>query len=93
MKAYSIFDKKAGTYSNPMFLVSDGVARRSLLDALDDPKTLIHAHPEDFELYCVGEFDEVTGSLLPITENGAVVPPRFLSSALDFVNKNESTNS
>ena len=92
MRAYSIYDKKSGTYSNPMFLVSDGVARRVFMDSLDDPKSVVNKHPADFDLYCVGEFDEVAGSLLPTTENGSVVPPRFLASALDFV-KNDSQNS
>ena len=85
MKVYSIFDKKAGTYSNPFFCVSQGVALRSLMDLVADKRTSIAMHPEDFALYEVGSFDDVSGSLLPVTENGSIIPPKFVAEALDYV--------
>ena len=85
MKAYSIFDKKAGTYSNPVFCVSQGVALRMLMDLVSDQRTSIAKYPSDFALYEVGSFDEVSGSLLPTTENGSIVPPKFIAEALDYV--------
>ncbi|WNK14353.1 MAG: nonstructural protein [Microvirus sp.] len=61
----SLFDKKAGSYGQPFFVVSNGAAFRSIGDELrrggDD--NVLAKHPSDFELYVVGSFDDVTAEL------------------------------
>ena len=93
MKAYSIFDKKAGTYSNPFFCVSQGVAIRQLMDLVTDQRTTVSKYPEDFALYEVGSFNEITGALLPCRHDGGeVLNPVFISNALDFVEDGKDKN-
>ena len=45
-----------------------GEAMRAFQDAINDPNNKqLNAHPEDFDLYHVGDFDDQTGTLLAIT--------------------------
>jgi hypothetical protein len=59
----SIRDSAADAYGRPFFLPSVGVAIRSFTDevnrAAEDNQ--IYQHPEDFDLFELGEFDDVTG--------------------------------
>lgn len=67
MKLYSILDRKSHTYGAPMMFDQDEIAKRTLKIALSENglgKT-IALYPEDFEVYCLGEFDQETGEVLP----------------------------
>jgi hypothetical protein len=46
-----------------MFVPSVGVAIRSFSDEVNrkDPENQLHNHPDDFDLYELGEFDDNTG--------------------------------
>lgn len=93
MKAYSIFDKKAGTYSQPFFCVSQGVAIRQLMDLVRDSRTTVSEYPDDFALYQVGDFDDVTGTLMPCrNDGGEFLNPIFINNALDFVEDGQHSN-
>ena len=53
IKAYSVFDKAAGTYATPFFAPNDEVAKRNFrysLNKLDD------MFISDLVLFCVGSF-------------------------------------
>ena len=59
--AYSVFDKRAGTYSTPFFAPNDEVAKRNFrysLKKLDDLFII------DLELFLIGEFDVEDGFFL-----------------------------
>lgn len=58
LKAYAVFDVKAGNYSPPWFLLSDGIAHRTFSDLVNDPKTTIARHPGDYSLFAVGSYDD-----------------------------------
>lgn len=62
MKIVSVRDIKASVYGNPVFVNSLGAAIRSFGDEIQktdgNPFAL---HPEDYELYDLGEFDETEG--------------------------------
>lgn len=63
LQIFVVRDSKANTFGNPFFLSSVGVAVRSLSDEINrqqDPTTLSN-HPEDFELYHLGEYDPIPG--------------------------------
>lgn len=62
---YSFYDNKAKFYGKPMFFRNDGEATRSWEGAANDEKSTISAHPSDFELFRIGEFDDQTGSIIP----------------------------
>lgn len=59
----SVKDRAADAYARPMFVPSTGVAIRSFSDEInrqaDDNQ--LYNHPDDFDLYEFGEFDDNTG--------------------------------
>lgn len=65
LKAYSIYDRKALQYHPPFFASTDGSATRSFGDLVNDTRTTIGSHPNDFVLYLVGEYDDQKGALTP----------------------------
>lgn len=60
---YSIYDKKAEMYSEPKPAPTDGVFTRMVTDMLREGNNQIANHPEDFEILCVGEWNEITGDI------------------------------
>lgn len=79
MKAYSVMDVKAKAYNTPFFMAQDGMALRAFGDLVRDPKTSIHAHPEDYSLFHVGSFDDESGIMI------AIDAPAYIGKAVDFV--------
>ena len=63
--AYSIYDSKALTYSPPFFTVSHGAAVRMVMDLANDANTSVGRHPADYSLFCVGQFNDGLGLMLP----------------------------
>jgi hypothetical protein len=74
---YGIRDVKAGVFSYPHFEVTHGQAIRGFGDAVRNTKSPFNAHPEDYSLYHLGEFDEVQGTLVSLKV------PVLLSSAVE----------
>lgn len=60
----AVFDSKAEVFSRPFFAVAVGAAIRSFEDAVNDPKTEYGAHPADYTLFSVGEYDDQAGTVL-----------------------------
>ena len=58
---FAIYDQKAHAYARPFFLQTEGLAIRELKDAANDPNTSIGRHPEDYTLFCMGTYNEVSG--------------------------------
>ena len=69
---YSVYDSKIDAYGTPFFSPNHSVALRSFLQAKLDPNTSIHHFPDDFRLYCLGEFDDASGLV------SAQIPPTFI---------------
>mgnify|MGYP000559693749 CR=1 FL=1 len=63
LKACSIHDVKAEAWMTPMFFQSSAQAVRSFGDAVRDGTSEFGKHPEDYNLFCVGEFDQDTGEV------------------------------
>jgi len=59
----SVKDRAADAYARPMFVPSTGVAIRSFSDEINraDAENQLYNHPDDFDLYEFGEFDDNTG--------------------------------
>lgn len=77
-KVYAVQDAKAGMFNQPIFLLSDGEALRAFLDACQPgQESMLSKHPEDFNLYYIGEYDELEGSFQPVVPyhlgNGGVL--------------------
>lgn len=64
-KVYSVLDSKAGAFAPPFFLVNDELALRSIAGARLDPNSMMSRFPGDFKVFCIGEFDDELGTLVP----------------------------
>lgn len=62
-KMYSVYDIKADAFAPPFFLARDEVAVRTFGDALRDPTHPMAAHPDDYVLMRLGDFDDETGTV------------------------------
>jgi len=62
-KILAIRDRAIDCFGQPIFAASIGGAIRSFGDEVNRPDTnnQLNKHPEDFDLYLLGEFDDVTG--------------------------------
>lgn len=78
LNAYSILDEKSGTYDRPIFATTHAVAMRAFGDACKDPNHPMAKHPEDYRLYHLGDFNQITG------EMNSNPKPTFLASATEF---------
>lgn len=63
---YSIYDRVAKTWCPPFSSVNDGTVQREFAIAVNSKGTAYQAHPEDYELYRVAEFDAEAGYCLPL---------------------------
>lgn len=63
MKIYAVKDRATDSYGNPMFLLAVGQALRSFTDEINrnEPQNMMYAHPDDFDLYELGEYETDTG--------------------------------
>lgn len=67
VQVFAVFDNKVGTYAQPFFSMNLASGKRAFTDACSDINTMLHKHPEDFTLFYLGEFDDQTGFLDPLT--------------------------
>jgi hypothetical protein len=62
-KVYSIYDEKVRAFASPFFMPNDAVALRAFADNVNKEDSSIHEHPEDYTLFCLGNFDDQTGEI------------------------------
>jgi hypothetical protein len=61
---YSIYDKKANSFSTLILEINDGIAIRSITDFIkQNPNSAPAQHPEDFKLMRLGSWDQSEGEL------------------------------
>lgn len=65
LNAYTLYDQKALTYSPPFYCTAHGQAVRMVMDLAGDTNTMVGRHPADFSLYCVGQWNDAVGVMLP----------------------------
>lgn len=67
MNIYAVKDTKAGLFNAPFFQTNNVTALRTFALEVNraDPNNVLYNNPEDFELYCLGEFDNETGVIKP----------------------------
>lgn len=76
LNIYTVYDSAVKAFLQPFFARSHGEAIRNFTDAVNDPKTSLHAHPHDYILFFVATFDDADGLIsTPLTP----VPERLLS--------------
>lgn len=78
LKIYSIFDSAANAYTSPFFMHNDALALRAFEDNVNaNNENNIAAHPDQFTLFNLGEFDDSNGTIKN-TE------PRSLGNGLEY---------
>jgi len=60
-KIYAISDSKMEAFNRPFVLPADGAAIRAFQDEINNKDSELSKHPKDYDLYCVGLWDEETG--------------------------------
>lgn len=60
---FSVYDKKAGSFNTPFFAPTEEVGRRAFIDLCRDERTTVAMHPEDFDLFAMGEFSSTSGGI------------------------------
>lgn len=60
-KLFAIYDDKVGAYTVPFSKATVGAGIRTFDDLVNDPKSEIGRHPEDYTLYLLGDYDDQTG--------------------------------
>lgn len=65
MKTYlvAVYDTATETYGRPFPVNHPAQAMRSFQDEVNNAQSEIAKHPSDYELWQVGTFDDVSGSL------------------------------
>lgn len=60
LKVLVVRDIKANVYGQPFYAATTGAAIRNFGDQClsGDPNNMLTKHPEDFELYKLGEYDD-----------------------------------
>lgn len=85
VKFFSIFDAKIGEHARPVNFMTVGQAVRTFADLAKDKETEVGAHPEDFTLFELGEFDTENGKFTnlntPLSHGVAV---EYLAKAQDL---------
>ena len=61
-QVFSVYDKKAEAYLLPFFQQAKGQAIRTFDSAVNDPDHKFHVYAEDFALFHLGSFDELTAT-------------------------------
>jgi len=75
---YAVKDLAVQAFGTPFFVRAKGEAMRSFQDEVNKTAdSAIAAHPEDYELYQLGEYDDQTGTILPQT-------PELIARAKDL---------
>lgn len=77
---YLIRDTALNAFLIPMFFQSEGAARRAFSDEVNRVASdnIMNAHPEHFQLYFCGSYDDESGVI-------TASPPQFLVDALSVV--------
>jgi hypothetical protein len=75
----SVKDTAAQAFGRPMFVPTAALAVRSFRDEVNrsDANNEMFKHPDDFELYELGSFDDSTGLIEPMS-------PRLVARAKDL---------
>lgn len=66
LQIVAIRDRALGAYMRPAFVPSLGVALRGFTDEVNRKDSEIAAHPDDYDLYHFGEFDDEAGQFASI---------------------------
>ena len=73
LQVVSVFDRAIQAFGRPVFVPAVGAALRSFGDEINRADSEMHAHPDDFELYHLGQFDDTTGLFVGVPSGPALL--------------------
>ena len=79
-KIFAIHDSKAQAHFPPFYLPTKAMAVRAFADMANDPTNNVGKHPEDYTLFHIGEYDDNTGVIEPLS------PTTAINKAVNLVN-------
>lgn len=65
-KACAIRDLAVEAFNVPFFVPALGAAVRSFQDEVNKAGTALNAHPEDYDLFHLGDYDDSIGRFIPL---------------------------
>lgn len=65
VNVYAILDTAGQAFLQPWFAANHALAFRNLEKACRNPDSPFVQFPADFTVFCIGQFDDDTGELLP----------------------------
>lgn len=80
-KVFTVYDSKAGAYLSPFMFSSKGEALRAFVDAVNDEKSLFYKHPEDYTLFEIATFDNISAKY------DSLLTPLSMGVAVEFKNE------
>lgn len=80
LKICAVKDRAVDAFGVPFFVKSAGEAMRSFEDEVNRKESPFYAHPDDYDLYRIGEYDDASGLVTG-------VGPDLLSRGKDVINK------
>lgn len=84
-KVVSVYDRKAFVFMTPFISLTIGEAVRIFEDAVKDDKTMLNKHPADYSLYHLADFDDVSGTYIPLERHVIAEAVEFLDSSASGV--------
>jgi hypothetical protein len=77
----AVKDRAVDAFNRPLYVPTVGVAIRSFTDELNRKDSELAAHPEDYDLYELGQWDDQTAQFTPLEV------PRVITRAQDLAIK------
>lgn len=69
MKMFSIRDRAVEAFNTPFFMLTKAEAIRALTNLVKDPETKVSHNPQDYDLYYLGVWDNISGDFEGANEN------------------------
>lgn len=66
LKVCAVKDSAADAFGRPFFVPTIGLAMRSFIDEVNNRESPFNAHPDDYTLYEIGDFDDNSGALVSL---------------------------
>ena len=79
----TIYDTAAEAYMRPFFVPAVGQAMRAFSDEINNPQSELHKHPEDYSIWHMGTYNDVTGEMVSSEK------PVHLASAVALIKVSE----
>lgn len=80
----AIRDQAMEAFMQPFFTNTTAQAERMFRDTAEDDKSSMWKHPEDYDLYHLGTWDDNTGELLHQVNDKGEIEPRIISRGRDY---------